>query len=217
MANGGHVGISNVARKVKSVFVGVAGVARRVKSAYVGVSNVARRWLYHKAELVQGLSVGRQYLAAAPVGDYALFGGGFTVNTSASTNAVDAYDRYLVRKTPAGLITARARLSAAATGDHAIFSSGDCANTTMDAYNRNLTRTNPFSQSHTYWRRGAASINDIALFAGGEYSSTDYSSGVEAINKNLTYSTATPLSVSRAYLTGVSNGKHALFAGGEKG
>lgn len=42
MAKNAYVGVSGVARKVKSQYVGVNGVARKVTKGYVGVNGVAR-------------------------------------------------------------------------------------------------------------------------------------------------------------------------------
>lgn len=39
----GYVGISDVAKKIKSIYVGVNGVARKVTSGYVGVNGVAQQ------------------------------------------------------------------------------------------------------------------------------------------------------------------------------
>lgn len=41
---GQYIGVSNVARKVKTQFVGVSNVARKVTNGYLGVSNVAKKF-----------------------------------------------------------------------------------------------------------------------------------------------------------------------------
>ena len=38
------MGVADVARKVKKMYIGVDGVARKVKKAYIGVDGVARLW-----------------------------------------------------------------------------------------------------------------------------------------------------------------------------
>jgi hypothetical protein len=68
------------------------------------------------------LSQGRTFLAAASVGDYALFGGG---NRSDSSSAVvDAYNKSLARSTPTTLSVARFYIAAAAAGGYALFGGG---------------------------------------------------------------------------------------------
>ena len=73
------------------------------------------------------LSVGRSYLAATTVGDYALFGGGSYKNT------VDAYDASLTRTTATALSVPRSFLAATSVGNYALFGGGDGKNT-VDAY-----------------------------------------------------------------------------------
>ena len=57
MAKAAYIGVSNVARKVKTPHIGVSGVARKVKSGYVGVNSVARQFLQGDI-LASTLSVG---------------------------------------------------------------------------------------------------------------------------------------------------------------
>ena len=57
MAKNGYIGISDKARKVKSIYIGVNGVARKVKKAYIGVNGVAQEW-YSSGVLISSLSAG---------------------------------------------------------------------------------------------------------------------------------------------------------------
>ena len=80
----------------------------------------------------------RERLAAASVGDFALFGGGWP--TSA---VVDAYNTALTRSTPTALSVARYALAATSVGDFALFGGGwdgIATRNTVDAYDRNLNR-----------------------------------------------------------------------------
>ena len=73
-----------------------------------------------------GLSQARSFLAAATVGNYALFGGGRNGPRSTDILAtVDAYDTSLTRTMPAGLSKARAYLAAATVGNYALFGGGE--------------------------------------------------------------------------------------------
>ena len=85
MAKRVYIGVGGKARKVKKIYIGVAGVARKVKKAYIGVGGVARIFWSGGALEYYGtataLSSGRTYHAAATVGNYALFGGGYSYSS----------------------------------------------------------------------------------------------------------------------------------------
>ena len=98
----------------------VAGVARKVKKAYIGVGGVARIF-WSGGELAYygtatALSSGRTYHAAATVGNYALFGGGYSYSSGYMTT-VDAYSASLIRSTPTALSEARYDLAGVAVGE----------------------------------------------------------------------------------------------------
>ena len=85
--------------------------------------------------LNDSLSVRRCNLSATTVGDYALFGGGYTDYVSSAT--VDAYDSSLTRSTPTPLSVGRCVLSATTVGDYALFGGGYTGNgssATVDGY-----------------------------------------------------------------------------------
>lgn len=44
MSKNQYVGVSGIARKVKSEYIGVDGVARKVSGGYVGVNGIARQF-----------------------------------------------------------------------------------------------------------------------------------------------------------------------------
>jgi len=80
------------------------------------------------------LSAGRQTLAGASVGDYALFGGG---HTGSYSDVVDAYNTSLTRSTPTALSAGRNDLAGASVGDYALFGGGWNGTSqldTVDAY-----------------------------------------------------------------------------------
>ena len=80
---------------------------------------------------IDALSVARRYLAATTVGDYALFGGGYT--GSAYSSRVDAYDTSLTRTTPSALSKARYGLAATTVGNYALFGGGYDGSTYFNA------------------------------------------------------------------------------------
>ena len=79
------------------------------------------------------LSEGRGDLAAATVGNYALFGGG---KGSSNSSTVDAYDTSLTRTIPTPLSEGREDLAAATVGNYALFGGGygNTTRDTVDAY-----------------------------------------------------------------------------------
>ena len=70
---------------------------------------------------VTALSTACSHLAAATVGNYALFAGGYGSSYSA---VVDAYNASLTRSTPTSLSTGRYDLAAATVGNYALFGGG---------------------------------------------------------------------------------------------
>lgn len=170
----------------------------------------------------RALTEGRASLAATSVGDYALFGGGYSVVNSdlVCFDVVDAYNTNLTRTTPTALSVGRRRLAATNVGDYALFAGGDSSNntynSTVDAYNTSLVRTTPTSLSEAKISLAATSVGDYALFGGG-YAGSSNSSTVDAYNTSLTRTTPTSLSEARMDLaaTRVSFDKdYALFGGG---
>ena len=139
----------------------------------------------------RALTEGRASLAATNVGDYALFGGGYSVVNSDSvrSDVVDAYNTNLTRTTPTSLSEARYYLSATTVGDYALFGGGynRVAVSTVDAYNASLTRTTPTSLSKERLYLSATAVGDYALFAGG----TSSSNIVDAYNASLVHTTPT--------------------------
>ena len=111
------------------------------------------------------LSVARNNLAGASVGDYALFAGGY--NGSSVLNVVDAYNTSLTRSTPTSLSAARSSLAGASVGAYALFAGGDGGGAVVDAYNTSLTRSTPTALSVARNNLAGASVGDYALFAGG--------------------------------------------------
>ncbi len=54
-----YIGVSGVARRVKSEYIGISGVARKVKAGYVGVDGVARK-SFQGGTPVSTISVGQE-------------------------------------------------------------------------------------------------------------------------------------------------------------
>ena len=169
------------------------------------------------------LSLGRWELVATTVGDYALFGGGSYSGGFADT--VDAYSKSLTRSTPSPFSVGRSNLAATTVGDYALFGGGykyvesdRYYPVTVDAYSKSLTRSTPSPFSVGRSNLAATTVGDYALFGGGHtYSRLDGSAiyaTVDAYDKSLTRSTATPLNEGRCYHAATSVGGYAIFGGG---
>lgn len=184
--------------------------ARRIQKTYIGVGGVARpcgpaRDVEYYG-VITPLSVKRFYLAAAPVGGYALFGGGKGTG-SAYYADVDAYDTSLTRTAPTSFSAAKARHAAGIAGKYAVFAKGTTV--TTEAYSASLTRTNPSGSSVSAFP-ASASAGTSVLFAGGGGTP----SVTTAYNDALSLSTAPNLTVGRMHLMAASVGGFALFCGG---
>ncbi|MDR1922801.1 MAG: hypothetical protein LBQ66_00385 [Planctomycetaceae bacterium] len=131
----------------------------------------------------------------ASVGDYVLFGGGWT---TAYVATVNAYNSSLVRSTPTALKTARIQMGGVGNGEYALFIGGDNANGvsgTVDAYNSSLVRSNPIT---VLARRkvDAVKFNDKVIISGGLISSSvvsERSDTVEILDQSLVKTTMTIL------------------------
>ena len=136
-----YIGVDGTARQVKKIYTGVDNVARKVKKGYVGVGGVARPFFSAESRVeyygaITPLSLERNALSATTIGNYALFGGGYTTNTSYA-NTVDAYNISLTRSTPTVLSVARNNLAATTIGNYALFGGGQGRSghvNTVDAY-----------------------------------------------------------------------------------
>lgn len=183
------------------------------------------------------LSVARDGLSATSVGDYAIFlGGPPSTDTSIATIAnIDAYNKDLVRSTPATptnpiseRVYARYDLAAATVGNHALFAGGIAFfnETTFSGWMA-TSEVVPFDSSLVYEGRktlssrrqklAASTIGGYALFAGGILSDDSVSSTVDAFNASLTRSAPTALAQARYNLAAASNDNYIIFGGGQTG
>lgn len=229
MAKRIYVGVGNTARRVKKAYVGINGIARRIKKAYIGVGGVARPCfsteLEYWGETPQPLISGADNLAAAKVGDYAVFGGGTNTvnNTSLYLSAVTAYNKALVRSLPDELSVARTRLAAASVGGYAIFAGGmyrsqngkQKNSSVAEAYDTSLTRKIIDSLDRTtYDLIGTQNTNYAMFIMGDERYSTSYDA-YDASLTHVVFKTVVPTvydCIADAAAAGVGN--YVLFGGG---
>ena len=126
-------------------------------------------------------------LAAATVGDYAIFFSGrayYGTGSSDYQTAVRVYDKSLTARSldAVGGDRKRERMAAATIGDYALFAGG-CANGTtyryVEVFDKSLTRTIGTDLTTRRFNLAAATVGDYALFGGG-YNGDNYLNSVEA-------------------------------------
>ncbi len=165
------------------------------------------------------LSTFRYGLAAASIGNYALFGGGVQTSTTIAeddTNSavVDAYDQNLTRTIPENLSVPATDFAAASNQNYAVFGGGATGTRDVTAYNSYLTRTIPTGLSVKRKNLAAARAGNYVLFAGGYLSDDSGADTVEAYDLFLTRTLVEPLRLGRARLSGTTLNEFAIFAGG---
>jgi hypothetical protein len=118
-------------------------------------------------------------MAAAGVGNYALFGGGYDGGYLASSaiggdKTVDAYNAALTRVSAISLSEGRRNLAAASSANYALFGGGESGvgvkyvyHTTVDKYDSSLTRSTPAGLGQGRVGLAATSVGNYALFGGG--------------------------------------------------
>ena len=157
-------------------------------------------------------------LDGAPVGDYAIFAGGYSC-----TDSVDAYNSALVKSTPSKLSVSRYHLAGAPVKDYALFAGGmhetdydsQCVNT-IDTYNPNLVLGSTTLSTARRMLTGVP-IGNYALFAGGYGPSTNVQSDVvEAYNNNLVRTILSSLDSLYGQPSSGAVGSYALIAIGSK-
>ena len=176
------------------------------------------------------LSQKRFGLAATTVGNKAIFAGGRTVGGAVS-DVVDIYDMSLGAPTnpaawsTAKLSQAREWLCAVTVGDKAIFAGGRLSDSSgtffdrVDIYDASSGTWTTASLSQARYALAATSVGGKAFFAGGcgwyiSYNTVDiYDSSLGSPTNPAAWSTFT-LSQARGWLSAVTVGDKAVFAGG---
>lgn len=201
--------------------------ARKVKKAYIGIGGIARpfwpEWILSYYGTATGLSTARSQMAAATIGDYAIFAGGYT---GSIVSTVDAYSKSLTKSSISSLATARSYSAATTIGNYALIGGGDVSGSsgtyTVETYNKSLTRGTCTSLETAISLHAAASNDSYALFGGGYYwyrntkkkyvrSNTNV---VYAYDSSLALTVPTGLSKYPGSLAATNVGDYVLFAGG---
>lgn len=194
------------------------GVARKIKKAYIGIGGVARP-CWSGGELAYygtatELNSGMYDLSATTVGNYALFGFGYT--GSAPYGYVCVYNESLTRGVQQSSQLSRYKAAATTVGDYALFGGGTASGGyygTVDAYDSSLTWSSPSALTGNRYELAATSVGDYALFGGGLDSWSQGKTTIDAYNKSLTKTNIYTLTA-RGRLAATTVGGYALFGGG---
>lgn len=203
----------------------IGSTARKIRKGYIGVGGVARPFLGEgKPEYygtVTDLTYGGYNLAAASVGNYAIFTAAYYPGYSYG-KYVTSYNKSLTKNTLTSLSNITYDMAGVSFGDYALFGGGENSGggttyTTVYAYDANLTRTNPTALSVARSVLKATTVGSYALFGGGKYYDDDdgyvlsrridvYNPSLTRTNMNATYS--------KMNYAAASVGDYALFGGG---
>ena len=200
--------------------VGASGsTAHRIKKGYIGIGGVARPFMSGGEVTYYGtitpFYIARYNLAATSVGNYAIFGCGYSAG--GLTRSMSAYDTSLTRSKPSDSTNVRERLAATTVGNYALFGGGYSGSVVsfVDFYNTSLTMGTAPGLSESRYDFAATTVGNYALFGGGNtYSSTV--STVDAYNSSLQRTTPTTLAKARKQLAATTVGNYALFGGGSR-
>lgn len=223
MAKKSYIGVGDLAHKVKKGYWGVSDLARKIKKAYIGIGNVARPF-WSGEELayygtITGLNGNSEAPAATTIGNYAVFGGGY------SNTGVTAYNESLTRSTPTAFNYSQHRLAATSVGNYALFGGGSVGYSIRDgwptvyAYNASLTRSTPKELGSKVALNAATSVGSYAVFYGGLLSTGSSTAKAYAYNISLTQSTPSVDSINgkKWCHAATTIGGYALFGGGNSG
>ena len=235
MAKGLYLGSSNLARKVKKLYIGNSNnLASKVKKMYVGDANgIARNCLSGGTPAYYGkaadLSIRRCLLNATSAEGYALFAGGMESTTTAS-GYVDYYMPSLTKGYATSLSSSRCEMGATSLGNLAFFGGGTndpnststtACFSTVDVYELpSFTHSNTPQGVRSSWGLGAGSVGNYAVFVGGRSGSSGYYSRYNAFDASLTRQGTGVEQVTEAHGNGVgctTIGNYLLAGGGYAG
>ena len=220
MAKKAYIGVSSKARKVKKIYIGVSGKARKVKKGYIGVGGKARLFFSGSGEVAKYnvmTIVGRGFLAATHVGNYAIFGGG-----NGGDSTADGFNTSLTYFKYENLSYGRAALAATTVGGYALFGGGSTSGRYggprdyVDHYDQYRTHgymLSGYGLSEEREELAATTVGSYALFGGGDGNSS-LCNTVDSYNGSLTHGTTGDLVYPRQKLAATTVGSYALFGGG---
>jgi len=133
------INIGDSWKDLDSIQINIGDAWKDVSEAYINIGDSWKQfWTSAPPSLsyygtATALSAARYPLTGAQVGNYALFGGGYSGSRS---DVVDAYNTSLTRSTPTALSAARHYLVGAQVGNYALFGGGTTgsASDVVDVY-----------------------------------------------------------------------------------
>jgi hypothetical protein len=163
------------------------------------------------------MSQARGGLASTGVGNFALFGGGFS--TAGKSDVVDIYDTSASTWTTAALSEAREYPAATTVGNLAMFAGGYSASgysDVVDIYNASTDTWSTATLSVARRHLTATTVGDLAMFAGGQ-GAAGYTNIVDIYNVSTDSWSTANLSQARMKLGSTTVGNLAMFGGGYAG
>lgn len=175
------------------------------------ISSALSNEVKHLSEDTLYLSVARNAMASGTAGNYAVFAGGLTYNSTGATGVVEAYDETLTHiATTDDLLQYEidSGSKSANAGDYLVFKGAGA----YCVFDENLT-LQILSGDNTI-DFFAGSIGNHAVFAGGRSGGVDLSTVVAIDSEFLSLTTITPLSVARRLAGSANTKNHLVFCGG---
>lgn len=190
-------------------------------STYTGMLEIYDKSL-SKIDTALLLSPGRQDLAAASVGGYAIFAGGWnSVNAGNGTNAeqyaTNAYDSYLSSVAVPRLDEPRHSLASASNRTHALFAggtNGEKYSQKVEAYTDTLTKSNADGLTSGAMGLFGGNVGEYMLFGGGRDKSGSVST-VDAYDSSLTKTSLEDMLSARENASCASAGSALIIGGGK--
>lgn len=220
------IGVGNVARKAKKLWIGDAsGKARLIKKAWMGDANGKARLFFSSGELVYlGIMfpktidlLSNYHMSTATGKKHAFLAGGYgdTVqNGSKYRTNVYAFDESLtMTEATSGLSPGRHGACGGSIGDYTLFSGGIGVSSgyrlQVDIYDTSLTHTTSTAKARS--NAASANVGEYLLITGGQ--NADNSANLlvtEVYDKSLTKTTAANLDKAKMPAA-TTVGNHAVF------
>ena len=217
--------VSNVARKVKKIYVGANDVAKKVKKAYIGINDTARlvydsSYIYDLFGNASKSDNNYSYFCVTHTTDYLIVSGGQQFNNTTPSTVTRAINENGVWTTCTNLPTRASYQGPMSINGYGIIASGKTASSGSSrtnqciAYSNNLTRSTLSTVNVAVFESATASSDTHCVLCGGSNYSTTLPKQAQAYNTSLVKTTLTDTSVFRRDQCGASLGKYAIFCGG---
>jgi hypothetical protein len=219
---------SNIAQKIKTLYIGQNSIATKIKKLYVGDENGVAKLCYKLPDTVAfggtlpPAYLGGSYPTIAANDKYVIINSSVWIDQQIKNYAFNAS---FVQTPIESLSSRRVGCGSGKIGGYALFAGGGSdhdtdymkASTDIDIYNNSLTHTTA-SLSAASYDLPSANVGNYLIFNGGKYRYQDdgYSIGVNAWDAFTSSLTRTSGTGGNYYYEGSSgwNPNYAIFAGG---